>query len=237
MHHGDDIMMVIEHDSQEVRYFSRTLMCPTSGISYPNPEPNNFSFNSPKGACDSCNGLGTINQINSKKIIPNPKLSITQGGFAPLGDYKNTWIFKQLETIGEKYNFKITDPIDSISDVAMNVILNGGKDKFAVASKTLGITKEYKIEFEGISNFIKNQFDESFSIELLHSLGSINNLKSVSIEHKRLKVIVKDLKKVNASSLTKMNAPAILKGQEITILVKNHSNQVYQYLNDKIKGV
>jgi phosphotransferase system IIB component len=83
----------------------------------------------------------------------------------------------------------------------------------------------------------KNQFDESFSIELLHSLGSIINLKSVSIEHKRLKVIVKDLKKVNANSLTKMNAPAILKGQEITILVKNHPNQVYQYLNDKIKGV
>ncbi|GGD26647.1 excinuclease ABC subunit UvrA [Flavobacterium orientale] len=163
MHHGDDIMMVIEHDSQEVRYFSRTLMCPTSGISYPNPEPNNFSFNSPKGACDSCNGLGTINQINSKKIIPNPKLSIKQGGFAPLGDYKNTWIFKQLETIGEKYNFKITDPIDSISDEAMDVILNGGKDKFAVASKTLGITKEYKIDFEGISSFIKNQHDDSNS--------------------------------------------------------------------------
>jgi excinuclease ABC subunit A len=107
MHHGDDVMMVIEQESQEVRYFSRTLMCPTSGISYPNPEPNNFSFNSPKGACDACNGLGTINQINLKKIIPNPKASIKQGGFAPLGEYKSNWIFKQLETIGEKFGFKI----------------------------------------------------------------------------------------------------------------------------------
>ncbi|RXR32503.1 excinuclease ABC subunit UvrA [Flavobacterium piscinae] len=166
MHHGDDVMMVIEHESKEVRYFSRTLMCPTSGISYPNPEPNNFSFNSPKGACESCNGLGTINQINLKKIIPNPKLSIKQGGFAPLGEFKSNWIFKQLETIGEKYGFKLTDAVESISDEAMEMILNGGKEKFSVESKTLGITKEYKIEFEGISNFIKNQFDESSSTSI-----------------------------------------------------------------------
>lgn len=166
MHHGEDVMMVIEHESKEVRFFSRTLMCPTSGISYPNPEPNNFSFNSPKGACDCCNGLGTINQINLKKIIPNPKLSIKQGGFAPLGEYKSSWIFKQLETIGEKYGFKLTDAVETISDEAMEMILNGGKEKFSVESKTLGITKEYKIEFEGISNFIKNQFDESSSTSI-----------------------------------------------------------------------
>ena len=166
MHHGDDVMMVIEHDSNEVRFFSRTLMCPTSGISYPNPEPNNFSFNSPKGACDHCNGLGTVNEINLKKIIPNPKLTIKQGGFAPLGEYKSNWIFKQLETIGEKYNFKLTDSVESISAEAMKMILNGGKEKFSVQSKTLGITKEYKIEFEGISNFIKNQFDESSSTSI-----------------------------------------------------------------------
>lgn len=166
MHHGDDVMMVIEHDSNEVRFFSRTLMCPTSGISYPNPEPNNFSFNSPKGACDHCNGLGTVNEINLKKIIPNPKLTIKQGGFAPLGEYKSNWIFKQLETIGEKYGFKLTDSVDSISTEAMEMILNGGKEKFSIESKTLGITKEYKIEFEGISNFIKNQFDESSSTSI-----------------------------------------------------------------------
>lgn len=166
MHHGDDVMMVIEHDSNEVRFFSRTLMCPTSGISYPNPEPNNFSFNSPKGACDHCNGLGNVNEINLKKIIPNPKLTIKQGGFAPLGEYKSNWIFKQLETIGEKYGFKLTDAVESISAEAMEMILNGGKEKFSVESKTLGITKEYKIEFEGISNFIKNQFDESSSTSI-----------------------------------------------------------------------
>lgn len=163
MHHGDNILMLLAHDSQEVRYFSRNLMCPTTGISYPNPEPNLFSFNSPKGACPSCNGLGSINQINPNKIVPDPKLSIKAGGFAPLGEYKNTWIFKQLEVIGEKFQFQLTDPISAIPNEAMELIMQGGKEKFSVASKTLGVTKEYKIDFEGISNFIKNQHDKSGS--------------------------------------------------------------------------
>ena len=163
MHHGDNILMLLAHDSQEVRYFSRNLMCPTTGISYPNPEPNLFSFNSPKGACPHCNGLGIINQINPNKIVPDPKLSIKAGGFAPLGEYKNTWIFKQLEVIGEKFQFQLTDPISAIPAEAMELIMQGGKEKFSVASKTLGVTKEYKIDFEGISNFIKNQHDESGS--------------------------------------------------------------------------
>ena len=166
MHHGDDIMMVIEQDSQEVRFYSRSLMCPTSGISYPNPEPNNFSFNSPKGACPNCNGLGIVNEINLQKIIPNPKASIKSGGFAPLGEYKNTWIFKQLEFIGEKYGFKITDNIETIPAEAMEMILYGGNEKFSVVSKVMGITKDYKIDFEGISNFIKNQFEESESASI-----------------------------------------------------------------------
>ncbi|WP_035650839.1 excinuclease ABC subunit UvrA [Flavobacterium sp. ASV13] len=161
MHHGENVLMILDQDSNEVRYFSRNLMCPTTGISYQNPEPNLFSFNSPKGACPHCNGLGTVHEINVKKIIPNPKLSIKSGGFAPLGEYKSSWIFKQLETIGEKFGFKITDPIEKIPEEAMTMILYGGKDKFAINSKDLGVTREYKIDFEGISNFIKNQYDES----------------------------------------------------------------------------
>jgi excinuclease ABC subunit A len=166
MHHGEDVLMILDQDSNEVRYFSRNLMCPSTGISYQNPEPNLFSFNSPKGACPHCNGLGTVHEINVKKIIPNPKLSIKAGGFAPLGEYKSSWIFKQLETIGEKFGFKITDPIEKISEEALNMILHGGKDKFTINSKDLGVTREYKIDFEGISNFIKNQYDESSSTTL-----------------------------------------------------------------------
>ncbi|KIC00003.1 excinuclease ABC subunit A [Flavobacterium sp. JRM] len=163
MHHGENVLMILDQDTNEVRYFSRNLMCPSTGISYQNPEPNLFSFNSPKGACVHCNGLGTVNEINVKKIIPNPKLSIKAGGFVPLGEYKSSWIFKQLEVIGEKFGFKITDPIEKISDEAMNMILHGGKDKFTVNSKDLGVARDYKIDFEGISNFIKNQHDESAS--------------------------------------------------------------------------
>ena len=166
MYHGEDVMMVIEHESDEVRFFSRTLMCPTTGISYQNPEPNLFSFNSPKGACDHCNGLGIVNEINIKKIIPNPKLSINKGGFAPLGEYKSSWMFKQLEIIGEKYNFKLTDAIETISEEAIDMILNGGNEKFSVVSKAAGVTKEYKIDFEGIAKFIKNQHDESNSTSI-----------------------------------------------------------------------
>jgi len=163
MHHGENVLMILDQDTNEVRYFSRNLMCPTTGISYQNPEPNLFSFNSPKGACPHCNGLGTVHEINIKKIIPNPKLSIKGGGFAPLGEYKSSWIFKQLEVIGEKFGFKITDPIEKIPEEAMNMILHGGKDKFTVNSKDLGVTRDYKIDFEGISHFIKNQYDESAS--------------------------------------------------------------------------
>ena len=163
MHHGENVLMILDQDSQEVRYFSRNLMCPSTGISYQNPEPNLFSFNSPKGACEHCNGLGTVNEINVKKIIPNPKLSIKAGGFAPLGEYKSSWIFKQLEIIGQKYNFKITDPIENIPDEAMEMILNGGKEKFTINSKDLGVARDYKIDFEGIAHFIKSQHDESGS--------------------------------------------------------------------------
>ncbi|KVV15260.1 Excinuclease ABC subunit A [Flavobacterium sp. TAB 87] len=163
MHHGENVLMVLDQDSNEVRYFSRNLMCPSTGISYQNPEPNLFSFNSPKGACPHCNGLGTVNEINPKKIIPNSKLSIKAGGLAPLGEYKSSWIFKQLEIIGEKFGFKLTDAISVIPEEAMQMILHGGKDKFTINSKDLGVARDYKIDFEGISNFIKNQFEEQSS--------------------------------------------------------------------------
>ena len=163
MYHGDDILMVLENDNNEARYFSRHLMCPETGISYPNPEPNNFSFNSPKGACPHCNGLGTVNEINLEKIIPNKSVSIKAGGIVPIGEQKSSWIFNQLEIIALKFNFKLTDAIDKIPTEALDMILNGGKENFSVASKVLGITKDYKIDFEGISNFIQNQYEESDS--------------------------------------------------------------------------
>ena len=166
MYHGDDVLMIIDQDTQETRYFSRSLMCPTSGVSYPNPEPNNFSFNSPKGACDNCNGIGTLYQVNEKKIVPDDTLSIKTGALAPHGPEKKSWIFKQFETIAERYNFKLSDPYKSIPEEAKQIIMFGGNEKFSVESKTLGITRDYKIDFEGVANFIENQYKNAESTSL-----------------------------------------------------------------------
>lgn len=166
MYSGNNVLMILEEGENEPRYFSRDLMCPTSGISYPTPEPNTFSFNSPKGMCTECNGLGHVFEVNEKKIFPNKKLSIKNGGIAPLGDYKRSWAFKQLETIGQRYNFTLETPIEELSSEAMNIILNGGKESFSVNSKTLGVKRDYKIDYEGISNFIKTQFDEANSTSI-----------------------------------------------------------------------
>ncbi len=163
---GDNILMVLDLETNTPRYFSRDLMCPTTGIAYPNPEPNTFSFNSPKGACPSCNGLGTNNEVNLNKVIVDRSVSIKQGGIAPLGAQKNSWIFKQLELIAERYKFKLSDPIHAIPKEALQLILNGGNEKFNVSSKTMGITRNYEIDFEGIISFITNQYKNSDSTSI-----------------------------------------------------------------------
>ena len=110
--------------------------------------------------CKKCNGLGIENRVNYDLIIPDPSISIYNGGIKPLGNYKNSWIFKQIDTISQKYNFNIKDPINKISKEAIDIILNGGKESFSVESKTLGLTRKYKIDFEGVITFIENQFGE-----------------------------------------------------------------------------
>lgn len=166
MYHGEDVLQVLDNDSDEARYFSRNLMCPSSGISYPNPEPNNFSFNSPKGMCPRCKGLGKLYEVNLKKLVPNEKLSIKQGALAPHGPQKNNWIFKQLELIAERFNFKLTDPFEGIPKEAKEVIFYGGNEKVEINSKTLGITRSYKIDFEGVATFIQNTFEANESKSL-----------------------------------------------------------------------
>ena len=166
MYHGEDVLMVLDQDTNEARYFSRNLMCPSSGVSYPNPEPNNFSFNSPKGACPKCNGIGRLYQVNENKIVPDDSLSIKAGALAPHGPQKNSWIFKQFETIVQRYNFELTDAYKSIPDEAKQMIMYGGNEKFSVESKTLGVTRDYKIEFEGVANFIESQYNNADSTSL-----------------------------------------------------------------------
>ncbi|MBT8267060.1 MAG: excinuclease ABC subunit UvrA [Bacteroidia bacterium] len=188
MYHGDNVLLVIDNDTQELRYFSRNLMCPTSGISYPNPEPNNFSFNSPKGACSNCNGIGTLHQVNIDKIIPDDKLSIRAGGLAPQGPQKNTWIFKQLEIISQRFEFDLGDPIKSIPKEAIEMILYGGNEKFSVTSKSLGVTRDYNIDFEGIANFIESQYKNAESTSIKRwAKAYMDKVKCPVCEGRRLK--------------------------------------------------
>ena len=166
MYHANNSLMIINEEDNSISYFSRSLICPSSGISYEKPEPNSFSFNSPKGMCKKCNGLGIENKVNYDLIIPDPSISIYNGGIKPLGNYKNSWIFKQIDTISQKYNFNIKDPINKISKEAIDIILNGGKESFSVESKTLGLTRKYKIDFEGVITFIENQSKELYSARI-----------------------------------------------------------------------
>lgn len=162
MRYGKGTMMVQDHDSGKVQFFSRKLMCPTTGISYDDPAPNLFSFNSPYGACHKCNGLGEVSEIDIKKIIPNPKQSIKRGGLAPLGEYKNSWIFAQLEAIGEKFGFNLDTPLEEIPEDAMDVMLYGSEEVFKVKGQYAG-GLSYTLSFDGIVSFISNQFEEGTS--------------------------------------------------------------------------
>jgi excinuclease ABC subunit A len=157
LHQGKGTLMVMEENSQQPVYFSKNLMCPTTGISYPEPEPNTFSFNSPKGCCPQCNGLGKVKKVDLDKVIPNPRKSIRQGGLAPLGEAKNIWVFNQLEAIGKKYDFTLDSPIEDIPEEGMHVILNGAQESFQVQSKDLGITRKYNLNWEGLIEYLESQ--------------------------------------------------------------------------------
>jgi excinuclease ABC subunit A len=185
---GNNILMVIAVDDNDARYFSRELMCPTTGIAYPNPEPNTFSFNSPKGACDACNGLGITNEINLKKVIPDDTVSIKNGGIIPLGEQKSSWIFKQIENIAERYKFKLTDPLKKVPKEALAIILNGGNESFEIESKTVGVRRNYKIDFEGIIAFINNQYNNAESTSIKRwAKGFMDEVTCSSCNGKRLK--------------------------------------------------
>ena len=187
MYHGEDVLIVIDQDTNEPRYFSRNLMCPSSGISYPNPEPNNFSFNSPKGACPKCNGIGELYVVNDKKLVPDESLSIKNGALAPHGPQKKSWIFKQFDTIAQRYDFKLTDAWKDIPEEAKQVILHGGKDKFTVESKLLGVARDYNIDFEGVANFIESQYKSNSTSLVRWAKEYMDKVKCPTCEGSRLR--------------------------------------------------
>ncbi|OFY95935.1 MAG: excinuclease ABC subunit A [Bacteroidetes bacterium RIFCSPLOWO2_12_FULL_31_6] len=166
MKHGNGSIMVFDVEENHYFLLSKNLMCPTTGISYDEPAPNLFSFNSPYGACKKCNGLGLVSEIDLIKIIPNANATIKNGGIVPLGSYKNNWTFKQIEAIGKKFGFTLNTPIKEISEDAINYILNGSSETITLREEIAGIVSDYNIEFEGIVNIIIRQFEENESVSI-----------------------------------------------------------------------
>jgi len=164
LRYGKGSLMILQDGSKKVVNFSKYLMCPKTGISYPEPEPNMFSFNSPYGSCPHCNGLGYVTEANLSKLIPNPKKSIKEGGIEPIGAYKNSWIFKQIEAICTKYRVSMEKPIADLPQEVINIILYGSAEPLALQNEVTG-TVNYVSNFEGIINFIvKNAEDAPANI-------------------------------------------------------------------------
>jgi excinuclease ABC subunit A len=164
MKQGDGLLMIMDKDTGEVKHYSKRLMCPTSGISYGDPAPNKFSFNSPEGACPVCKGLGYINQIDLKKVIPDDKLSIHDGGIAPLGKYKNQMIFWEIEAILKKYDLDLKSRIADIPVEALNEILYGSLENLKIPKEVVHTTSDYFISFDGVVKYLQNVMDNDDSV-------------------------------------------------------------------------
>ncbi|WP_418877646.1 excinuclease ABC subunit UvrA [Xylanibacter rarus] len=163
MKQGDGLLMIMEKDTNEAKYYSKRLMCPTTGMSYGDPAPNKFSFNSPEGACPRCKGLGYVNEIDINKIMPDMKLSIKQGGIIPLGKYKNQMIFWQIDAILEKYSCDLNTPINEIQEEAMNEILYGSLEPIRIRKELVHTSSDYFVDFDGIIKYLHNVIENDDS--------------------------------------------------------------------------
>lgn len=163
MREGKGITMILEKDAAEPRYFSSMLMCPTSGISYNEPAPHSFSFNSPQGACPRCNGLGKVNDVDVDKLIPDRKKSIRQGAIEPIGKYRNALIFWQIEAIAKKHKFTLDTKVENIPEEAINTILFGSEEPLKLENTPLGTSSNYFLSFEGVVNFVNHQVSDGAS--------------------------------------------------------------------------
>lgn len=167
MKQGDGLILIMDHETGEVKHFSRRLMCPTTGISYSDPAPNIFSFNSPLGACPRCKGLGVVDEIDLDKVIPNRNISIKDGGILPLGKYKSQMVFWQVQAVLEKYGFELTTPISDISEECLSEILHGSIEKIRIRAEVIHTSSDYFAEFDGIVKYMQNviETDDSTSAQ------------------------------------------------------------------------
>ncbi|HEX3007619.1 MAG TPA: excinuclease ABC subunit UvrA, partial [Bacteroidales bacterium] len=163
MIHGKGVIMVVDKKSNDFRYYSKQLMCPTTGISYNEPAPHSFSFNSPQGACKRCSGLGEITEADISRIIPDPSKSINKGAIEPLGSNKNSVVFWQIEAILHKYGFTLDTPVEELSEDALNTVLYGSDESFKLLHSPAGTSSGYFLNFDGIVNYIISQQNENTS--------------------------------------------------------------------------
>ena len=163
MKQGEGLLMIMDYDTKAIKHFSKRLMCPTTGISYSDPAPNTFSFNSPQGACPRCKGLGYINEIDLEKVIPNRKLNIHDGAIAPLGKYKNQMIFWQIDAILKKYSCDLKTPVNDIPDEALNEILYGSLETIRIDKELVHTSSDYFVSFDGVVKYLRNVMDNDES--------------------------------------------------------------------------
>nr|WP_325288953.1 excinuclease ABC subunit UvrA [uncultured Bacteroides sp.] len=155
MRQGEGLMMILDAQTESVRHYSKRLMCPVTGLSYKEPAPHNFSFNSPQGACPRCKGLGVVNQTDIDKVIPNRELSVYEGAVVPLGKYKNSMIFWQIDALLEKYEANLKTPVKELPDEAIDEILYGSDDRLKIKSQLMGTSSDYFTTYEGVVKYIQ----------------------------------------------------------------------------------
>jgi excinuclease ABC subunit A len=228
MQQGNSIVMLLEKDKDEARYFSKLLMCPTTGISYDEPAPHNFSFNSPHGACSKCKGLGYVNQIDMEKIIPDRKINIYNGGIAPLGKHKNTTIFWQIEAILEKYGLTLKTPLIDVPEEAIEEIMNGTDERLHIKNQAIGTN--YFLSYDGILKYIEMQTDTGASAtEQKWANQYSKTVKCPSCDGAKLKKESLHFR-IHDKNIAELSAMDI---SQLSEWLKN----VEQFLNDKQKAI
>lgn len=160
---GDGLIMILDNDTKNVKFFSKRLMCPTTGIAYSDPAPNNFSFNSPQGACPKCKGLGVVNEIDIDKVIPKREVSIYNGAIAPLGKYKNQMIFWQIDSVLKQYGFDLKTPVGELSDEALNEVMYGSLSAVKISKELVGTSTDFFSTYDGVVKYLHNVMENDDS--------------------------------------------------------------------------
>ena len=160
---GDGLIMILDNDTNEAKFFSKRLMCPTTGMAYSDPAPNNFSFNSPQGACPKCKGLGVVNEIDMDKVIPKKDISIYNGAITPLGKYKNQMIFWQIDAVLKQYGFDLKTPVEELSDEALNEVMYGSIGSVKISKDLVGTSSDFFSTYDGVVKYLRNVMENDDS--------------------------------------------------------------------------